>query len=85
MKGETINASAVSKFLVAEAKHRAVIFRKHAEDGANVSDLEDFVCARGLGLSGFYVHSTADFEVVAVLDRPRCLMTVDAVLYRLTL
>ena len=48
-----MNASDVSKFLVAEAVRRAAVFRERAQAGADVSDLEDFVCVRGLGLSGF--------------------------------
>ena len=84
-KGKTLDASALSRFLVAEAEHRAVVFRERAEAGADLCGLEDFVCVRRLGLSGFYLHCTANFEIVATLDQPTCLMTVDAVLYLLAL
>ena len=80
-----MNASATSKFLVAEDVHWAAIFRECAEAGADVGNLKDYVCLQGLGLSGFFLHSTSDFEIVVAFDRPQYLMTVDAVLYRLAL
>ena len=80
-KGKTLDASSASRFLVAEAEHWGRVFRERSEAGSELCGLEDFVCVRGLGLSGFYLHCTADFEIVAALDETSCLMTVDAVLY----
>ena len=50
-KGKTLDASALSRFLVAEAEHRAVVFRERAEAGADLCGLEDFVCVRRLLLA----------------------------------
>ena len=84
-KGRTFDASSASKFLVAEAERRGRIFRERSEAGSDLCGLEDFICVRELGLSGFYLHCTADFEVVAAFDEPCYLMSVDAVLYQLSL
>ena len=84
-EGKTLDASSASRFLVVEAERRGRIFRELSEAGADLCGLEDFVCVRELGLSGFYLHCAADFEVVAAIDEPHCLMSVNAVLYRLSL